>query len=352
MNKQGKTPVLAFFVISLWGGLFFQYHPILARHNENKLLISNPTSIPLTVQQVNDRENSFSCKEIDQQQDIHVEQCISEKYLILNQPISAAYNQLPDATYRYGSTQRGKRQIHHGIDIKNNLDTPVLAAEDGVVIVAGKDDERAYGPTTDFYGQLVIIRHDLEILPQPIYTLYGHLYHLSVKVGQKVKRGQVIGTVGMGGVAIGYHLHFEVRYGKNDYESTRNPELWLMPITLQNNEKSGVLSVRIVNSQGKPIQVSQIVLKKKEAAAGELPIYLNAYDDSSQNSNGVTGKFANKTPSQTNRIGREERLQEDFAIGGLQAGSYILSFTTSKVFNLEINIYPAKLTYLSISMNS
>jgi murein DD-endopeptidase MepM/ murein hydrolase activator NlpD len=211
-------------------------------------------------------------------QDIQVEQCISDKYLILNQPISAAYNQLPDATYLYGSTQRGKRQIHHGIDIKNNLDTPVLAAEDGVVIVAGKDDERAYGPTTDFYGQLVIIRHDLENIPKPVYTLYGHLYHLTVKVGQKVKRGQMIGTVGMGGVAIGYHLHFEVRYGKNDYESTRNPVLWLMPTNLQNDEKNGVLSVRIISSQGKPIQVPQIVLKKKEAAAGELPLYINAYE--------------------------------------------------------------------------
>jgi len=64
---------------------------------------------------------------------------------------------------------------------------------------------------------------------QPVYVLYGHLSEVLVAVGQHLEPGEVLGLVGMTGVAIGNHLHLEVRLGRNDYEHTLNPLLWLRP---------------------------------------------------------------------------------------------------------------------------
>jgi murein DD-endopeptidase MepM/ murein hydrolase activator NlpD len=86
---------------------------------------------------------------------------------------------------------------HTGLDICNSLDTPVQATADGEVEEAGWMDR---------YGWGIRIRHteDLE-------TLYAHLDHVSVKVGQKVSRGDILGSMGRSGNATGVHLHYEVR---------------------------------------------------------------------------------------------------------------------------------------------
>lgn len=88
---------------------------------------------------------------------------------------------------------------HTGIDISNVLDTPIQATADGEVVEAGWMDR---------YGWGVRIRHsnDQE-------TLYAHLNHLEAKAGQKVSRGDILGTMGRSGNATGVHLHYEVRLG-------------------------------------------------------------------------------------------------------------------------------------------
>jgi len=68
----------------------------------------------------------------------------------------------------------------------------------GVVEMAGY-----YGD----YGKAVLIKH-----PSGYMTLYGHLSEISVKAGQEVKAGQVIGKVGSTGRSTGPHLHYEVLY--------------------------------------------------------------------------------------------------------------------------------------------
>ena len=90
----------------------------------------------------------------------------------------------------------GGRAWHAGIDFSARRGTEVLAAAGGVVIYA---DYRAD------YGHTIEINHG-----DGYVTRYAHQHELKVAVGDVVKRGQVIGTVGSSGRASGAHLHFEV----------------------------------------------------------------------------------------------------------------------------------------------
>lgn len=91
----------------------------------------------------------------------------------------------------------GYRNFHRGIDIACYYNTKIVAANSGVVIVAGWHYS---------YGNYIIIDHGGKKA-----TVYGHNTKLLVKVGQHVKKGQVISLSGSTGESTGPHLHFEVR---------------------------------------------------------------------------------------------------------------------------------------------
>ena len=93
----------------------------------------------------------------------------------------------------------GITRRHEGTDYAANAGTPVMAAGDGVVLRAG----RAGG-----YGNLIELRHRSGIT-----TRYGHLraFAHGIHPGVHVKQGEVIGYVGMTGLATGPHLHYEFR---------------------------------------------------------------------------------------------------------------------------------------------
>lgn len=191
------------------------------------LVIASPESTP-TVIPPSPTAAQVSCDPFT------VDFCITDGRFIFQNPIFPSGNTFVDTAYRYGSTQSGMREPHHGVEFLNKFGTPVHAAGDGVVQFAGPDKEAVYSPWRDFYGNVVVIRHADEM-----YTLYAHLSKVDVQVGDEVKAGDVIGEVGQSGVATGSHLHFEVRRGGDgtDYFSTQNPELWLIP----NKNKSGSL---------------------------------------------------------------------------------------------------------------
>lgn len=94
-----------------------------------------------------------------------------------------------------------KRRPHLGLDLAAPKGTPILAAQSGIVIYRGKDFRG--------FGRLVMIEH-----PDGWATLYGHLESFLVEEGQKVKMGDMIGTMGRTGRATGVHLHFEIRRGR------------------------------------------------------------------------------------------------------------------------------------------
>lgn len=96
---------------------------------------------------------------------------------------------------------------HSGVDIANAMYTPILAANDGIVLEVGY---AVPGNRYASYGMMVIIAHS-----QSEETLYAHLDDIdllpTVEAGQFVSRGQAIGYVGVTGFTTGPHLHFEYR---------------------------------------------------------------------------------------------------------------------------------------------
>jgi murein DD-endopeptidase MepM/ murein hydrolase activator NlpD len=87
---------------------------------------------------------------------------------------------------------------HPGLDIANDIGTPIVAAADGVVVSAGWN--------SGGYGNLVQIDHGNGIV-----TLYGHNSSNAVSVGQQVHKGDVIAYMGSTGNSTGPHVHYEVR---------------------------------------------------------------------------------------------------------------------------------------------
>ncbi len=88
---------------------------------------------------------------------------------------------------------------HSGVDLQAAYGSKVLAAADGVVRFVGWQNG---------YGHTVIIDHGYNYQ-----TLYAHNSRLVVRVGQQVKKGQLICYSGNSGISTGPHLHYEVRIG-------------------------------------------------------------------------------------------------------------------------------------------
>jgi murein DD-endopeptidase MepM/ murein hydrolase activator NlpD len=94
-----------------------------------------------------------------------------------------------------------RMRAHRGIDYAAPVGTPVRAAGAGRVAFRG---------TQGGYGNVVMVMH-----PGGVETVYGHLSHFSPSlfVGKRVQQGELVGYVGMTGLATGPHLHYEYRVG-------------------------------------------------------------------------------------------------------------------------------------------
>ena len=91
----------------------------------------------------------------------------------------------------------GTKKLHTGMDIPAPTGTPAVAVDSGTVIYSGVQGS---------YGNTVMIRHDNGLV-----SLYAHNSVLVVKVGDRVKKGQVVTKVGSTGRSTGPHVHFEIR---------------------------------------------------------------------------------------------------------------------------------------------
>jgi murein DD-endopeptidase MepM/ murein hydrolase activator NlpD len=271
--------------------------------------------------------------------------CTISGSLFLARPIGPPGNDSLDVTYRFGSTQGGLRDPHHGVEFLNPHGTPVLATADGTVVVAGTDLDPTsprgvwpitfYGPYMNFYGNLVVIEHAVPEavltafpdMPRPLYTLYGHLSEIDVQVGQQVNAGEQIGKVGQAGIATGSHLHFEVRLGENTYQASRNPELYLTPHLDGNGQPMGAVAGRFLDSFQNSQEKDSIVLQ-------HLP----------QGPDGpIDFEVTVLTYEEKGLVGQPPWL-ESFAVGDLPVGWYRISFPMGGLRQELLQVLPGQVT--------
>lgn len=258
--------------------------------------------------------------------------CITQHRFSFQRPFSSVFNTATDSSYLYGSTQFGALAPHHGVEILNPTGTPVLAVEDGTVVVAGNDAHSEYGPWENFYGNLVVLEHHLPGMEEPVYTLYGHLSTIMVRIGQVVRGGEPIGEVGATGRAIGSHLHFEVRVGANTYVDTRNPALWLFPRSDENGQQYGTLTGKIGNAQGDSIYLTLKV---------EFYTDINGSPDETY--------YIETYAPDTNPTSNDDIYQENFVLIDLPPGHYRIVLSASgKWTERWVEVESGKLSLVTI----
>jgi hypothetical protein len=177
-----------------------------------------------------------------------------------------------------------------------------------------------YSPWRDYYGNLVVIQHQ-----EDIFTLYAHLSKIDVKAGRQVQAGDKLGEVGQSGVAIGSHLHFEVRRGNaEDFNSTANPELWLIP----RPGNHGALALTLDND-GRVVPQTAITLQRYSASGQPVETYY----------------FDTYHPSL-------EFGEENAGIGDLPAGMYRVTLIyNGHLYERWVEVQSGKLTQVVIVVN-
>jgi murein DD-endopeptidase MepM/ murein hydrolase activator NlpD len=258
--------------------------------------------------------------------------CVLDGNFILQRPVGGNGRKTIDISYRYGIFKQFSQDGHHGIDFLNSTGTPVVAAADGTVVVAGDDSSQNYGLALNTYGNLVIIQHSLPGISEPVFTLYSQLSEVSVKVKDQVKAGQQIGLVGMSGSVKGSTLHFEVRMGENSYKATRNPELWLQQMDDENGQPTGALAGRIMNGKGDYVALRNIVVQQLGDSSKPVlkTIYLKTYSASS--------------------MWGQPPFQESFGAGDLPAGKYKVSIWLNGNFTQVVDVKPGKLSFVNLTV--
>jgi murein DD-endopeptidase MepM/ murein hydrolase activator NlpD len=129
---------------------------------------------------INNQESKLAC--------LPAIQPVSNKEL---SRVASGYGMRIDPVY-------GTPRMHTGLDFTAPQGTPIYATGDGVVITS----ESSYGG----YGNHVVINHGYGYQ-----TLYGHMVRIKAGLGQRIKRGQIIGWVGSTGKSTGPHCHYEVK---------------------------------------------------------------------------------------------------------------------------------------------
>lgn len=230
---------------------------------------------------------------------------IADHYWLENPFAPGTGGRFASALYPYGTTAGGKYLLHHGVDMGGYLGTSLLAGATGEIVHAGPDSEFVLGPYPNFFGNAVVIRLDQRLATpdgeRDIFALYGHMSQVAVEVGQRVETGELIGYVGMTGIALGPHLHLEVRVGNNDYASTINPWLWMKPFP-----GLGTLAVRVLAADGSTWQAARLSLYQLTRDGAKWVRSVTTYLDAES-------------------IGPDPAWGENGVMGDLSAGTYVVA---------------------------
>lgn len=115
---------------------------------------------------------------------------------------------------------------HRGLDLvgKDYTIDDIISYDSGQVLMAVTGYGNGAGEGVNWrYGNFVKVLHDNGTV-----CLYAHMEYVSVKVGQRVSKGQILGRMGNSGNSFGGHLHWEF-WSKNDYNSNIDPSPYLAP---------------------------------------------------------------------------------------------------------------------------
>lgn len=174
-------------------------------------------------------------------------------------------NPAPNArlTSKFGyRTINGKKEWHQGIDLAQTGTVPILAAADGVV-------REVWGEKVSSYGNVIFLQHTIK--GKRMDTTYAHLKSISVKKGQKVKQGQVIGYMGNTGRSYGQHLHFEIHNGawKSGQPNAVDPMKYISLDDMKTNKGGLTMEQytelkKLIEAQNAKITALQKELAKKE----------------------------------------------------------------------------------------
>jgi len=233
-------------------------------------------------------------------------------------------NPYVDQTYRYGSTMGGNFQQHQGVEFNNPAGTPVHAIADGTVVFAGQGEAGA---------NVIAILHDTREGDNYVFSTYYHNTDLRVGIGARVRAGDVIATVGNTGRATNDHLHLEVHVAPTDDVSaivdpnnrypayTVNPQLWIEPVP-----GTGVVAGRVLNADGEPVAGARV--------------------------RGLVVAYPTETPfsfaeTYGDRAHEDPAYGENFAVGDVPAGSYLLGVTIDgeKVWR-RVRVGPGQVTWV------
>lgn len=253
----------------------------------------------------------------------------SDHFWVGNPFAGFASNRFASPSYQFGSTAGNRYRPHHGVDISNPMGTPVRSGVEGVVVHAGLDDPDVLGPYPNFYGKAVVILLDRR-LPVAggeldVYLLHGHLSEVRVAVGQRVAPEDVVGLVGMTGIAIGPHLHVEVRLGANTYNHSVNPYLWMEP-----PPGHGAVAVRILTADGRTWAGAKVSIARFDGGQAVWARQIETYLD-------------------TENIGPNPSWGENGAMGDVPAGAYyLIANIDGESLRAEFTVRPGETTFVEM----
>lgn len=160
---------------------------------------------------------------------------------------------------------------HRGLDLvgKDYTIDDIISYDSGQVLMAVTGYGNGQGEGVNWrYGNFVKVLHDNGTV-----CLYAHMEYVSVKVGQRVSKGQILGRMGNSGNSFGGHLHWEY-WTKNDYNSNIDPSPYLAP------KEPIVLPKTISRDKNKrQFQIDyndNLRIRKEPNLAGEIVGILNA----------------------------------------------------------------------------
>lgn len=254
-------------------------------------------------------------------------------HFYFSNPIAAYAIDPAYTTYGYGDVFF-ENVVHTGIDIPGEIGTPILAAGDGKIIYAGFGVYRGGSDVFDDpYGRAVVIEHSFGYQGESLFTLYAHLDEILVEKGQVVKVGDQIGLMGETGKTTGPHLHFEVRVGKNEYFSSRNPDLWISP-----PQGWGILVGQILTFEGRVLEQQAVYLTRIEEQVSQ---------DESTHFTWIGKSYQNQA------INSDPYYKENLTIANIPAGTYWVYIPVTNIgfyYQEKIEIRPGQVTFIKFNL--